>query len=114
MTSNNTSGIEKIKPILNNFILQFLDSTQDGRFVPRTKSSIILTNKNDAEQSGAPRWAIVISVGPDVTCFTPGEFVLVGAGRWSQYFTVDGTKYWKSDEDQVLAVTNEIEDTYSY
>ena len=116
MTSNidNTSGINAIKPIKNNFVFKFLDPNQDGRFINRTKSSIILTNKNDEEQTSVPRWGEVISIGPDVSEFKPGEFVLVGAGRWSQFFKIDGEKYWKSDSEQVLAVTDEIDITYSY
>lgn len=107
-------SISNIKPILNNFIFQFLDGTQDGRFINRTQSGIILTNKNDQEQTANPRWATVLAIGPDVEEFAVNDIVLIGAGRWSQYFTIDGTKYWKSDSNEVLAVTTDIQDTYSY
>ncbi len=46
-----------------------------------------------------PRWFKVSHVGDEIDWLTPGEWVLVDYGRWTDSFEVDGVKYWKIDPD---------------
>ena len=57
----------KIFAIRNNILFQFLDETKsaDGKFIERTKGSIIIGSVRD-NQNSQPRWGKVLSVGPEV------------------------------------------------
>ena len=64
-----------IKPLNDSVIFQFLDTITGGSFATKTKSGIILTNKNTDENSQKPRWGKVFAVGPDVKDVKEGDYI---------------------------------------
>ena len=61
------------------------------------------------EQGVVPRWFKVFEVGPDIDWLTPGEWVYVEFGRWTEGFNVKDDrldpdqKLWKVDPLGCLA-----------
>ena len=41
-----------------------------------------------------------------------GDHVLIEAGKWTTGFYVDGVRYWKTDDEVVLALGDEPTTTY--
>jgi co-chaperonin GroES (HSP10) len=94
-----------VKPFGKNFTFAFIDSAMGGKFIPKTKSGIIMTNKDVQEQHN-PRWAKVINTGDKVTEFKTDDFVFIEPLKWTTGFEFQDGKLWKSDEANVIAVAN--------
>lgn len=94
-----------------NILFQFNEDTTSTRFINKAASGIIISAA-DANQTGVPRWAKVTHIGEEVDEVKVGEWVLLEPGRWTSGFYVDGTRYWKTDVDQVLAISDEPDNTY--
>jgi co-chaperonin GroES (HSP10) len=94
-----------IKPIKNNIIFQFVDRVNSqGQFEKdRTDSGIYLQASVD-DSAKQPRWVNVVAVGPGCETVKPGMQALLPNLRWTSYFSMDGQKYWKTDEKEVVAV----------
>ncbi len=105
----------KIYAIRNNILFQFLDETKtaDGKFIERTRGSIIIGSVRD-NQNSQPRWGKVLSVGPEAFAVKEGDFILIEPGKWTVGTEIDGVKMWKTDENCVICTTTEESDTYSY
>lgn len=99
----------KLSPVKNFFLFKFLDGTNSrGRFKDTygTKQIEVVTLANELEQIGS-RWAEVVAVGGDVTDFVPGQYVLVDNMNWTTGFVWEGERLWRSDQEKVLAVSDE-------
>lgn len=94
-------------PLHNTFLFQFLNETTNGMFVDRNKGQIILTTPDTASQGNLARWAKVTHVGAEVKCCEVGDVVLIAPGKWTPGFEIDGQKYWKSDDEWILALGDE-------
>lgn len=86
-----------------------------------TKAGIVIKSNIDKSQGISSRWMQVFEVGPDIDWLTPGEWVLVEYGRWSNGLSVrderlaDGEgKVWKVDPAGCMAVADEKPDTLYY
>jgi co-chaperonin GroES (HSP10) len=103
-----------LRPLRNTILFQFLDDTSGakGRFAERTKGSIIIPVL-DSAQHKTDRWGKVVSVGPDVFGVAPGEFVLVKALQWTFASEFEGKKIWKTNDEQVIVVTDDEESTFT-
>lgn len=98
----------KLRALLNNIIFQFEDklATANGvkQFSETTSWGFDLRSNFDLNTK-SPRWGKVVSVGPDVSeDIKPGTFILIEALKWTEGADVDGQIFWKTNEDQVLAV----------
>lgn len=54
-----------------------------------TSGGIIIPDDDGKERGIRPRWAEVYAVGSDVADIKPGQWILVGHGRWSRGVNVD-------------------------
>jgi co-chaperonin GroES (HSP10) len=101
-----------LQPITNGIFFQFVEDSTGGRFINSAASGIIISSQA-SDQANLPRWGKVTAVGPNVTDVRVGEFVLIEPGMWTQGFkTVDGQQLWKTDEEKVLAVSDQPTSTY--
>lgn len=107
----------QIKAIRNKIIVQFLDQiNSDGTFTNRAKPSssmlIMPTKRSDFSEQSVARWAVVTSVGSEVAEIAIGDYVLIEPLKWTTSVEVDGQKYWQTEEQFIMAITNDINDTY--
>lgn len=80
----------------------------DGDFDDQVTSGGIVIRATIGKPEGiTPRWFRVAHVGPEIDWLTPGIWVLVEYGRWTDSFEVEGTKYWKIDPEGCAATCNE-------
>lgn len=100
-----------IVPIKNNIIFQFVEDVTSTRFVNSSKAGLIISSQ-DGNQSAIPRWGKVTQVGPNVKDVKEGDYILIEAGKWTTGFYVDKVRYWKTDEDVVLAQSDTPTSTY--
>jgi len=100
-----------IEAVRNNVIFQFVEDVTSTRFVNSTASGIIISSQ-DGTQASIPRWGQVTHVGPEVIDVSVGDFVLVEAGMWTSGFYLDGARYWKTDEDKVMGISDTPLTTY--
>ena len=103
------SNIENIKPIQNHIIFQFLDITAGGVFTRKSESGIIQVSS--LKDQAGPRFGKVLKVGPEVSKdINVGDTVLIESGKWTtQFWLDDGTKIWKTDDKQIIAISTGID-----
>jgi co-chaperonin GroES (HSP10) len=101
-------------PLGNSVLFKFLDETQgpQGSFSERTRSGLIIPTLQ-ATQKGE-RWGRVIAVGPDAEDIAVDDYILIEPLMWTRNAELDGDKFWKTNPDKILAVTNDIADTVQY
>lgn len=104
----------KLKPLGNSFIFKFLNETAGGRFIERNSGKIILTNQDWDNMGKLARWGRIEAVGNRVRDLKVGDLVLIEALQWTKEMQFEGEGYWKSDESKVIAVSDDLSDTYSY
>jgi len=94
-----------IKAIKNHIIFKFVDKTNaKGQFErEQTEGGIVLQSSFD-ESAKEPRWVEVVAVGPDCTKVKVGERALVPALRWTEGANLNGSRFWKTNEVEVVAV----------
>jgi co-chaperonin GroES (HSP10) len=100
-----------IVAVRKNIIFQFVEDVTAKRFVNSTASGIIISQQ-DGVQASVPRWGKVTHVGPEVVDVNVGDFVLIEAGKWTTGFYVNKERYWKTDEERVMAIGDEPTTTY--
>lgn len=98
----------KLRPLLSNIIFQFEDelATANGikQFKETTSWGFDLRSNFD-HNTKAPRWGIVVAVGPDVSEeIKEGTAILIEPLKWTEGVKLEGEHYWMTNEDQVLAV----------
>ena len=72
----------KIRPIKDRILVRNIE-----KGMGKTKGGIIIPssdNASDGERGIRARWAQVYAVGPDVTDFKTGDWILIDHGRWTQ------------------------------
>lgn len=104
----------KLRPLGNAFLFRFCSDTYGGKFVEKSKGSIILTNQDLSHQGQYARWAKVVAVGELVKDFVEGDIVLIEALKWTIETKYEGQSYWKSDSDKVLAIGEDESVTFAY
>ena len=83
--------------------------------IQQSKGGIIIPDDNMKREGIHPRWARVLSVGPDVDGIKVGDWILLKHAHWSRVFKFDGlecalAKY----PDGVLLISEEKPDEYIY
>jgi co-chaperonin GroES (HSP10) len=103
----------KLKPLKNYIMFQFLDETAGSqrKLVDRKygESGIIIPVLDSSQK--LPRWGKVLAAGPEAGV-KPGEYILVEGLQWSFGTQVDDIKMWKTDDEKVIMVTDDIEETH--
>lgn len=98
-----------IKPLGNNIMFQFLETTvgKRGEFLER--HSFLVIPKTNSSQKVA-RWGKVLAVGPKVDGVVPGDYILIEALMWMEGVKLnEAEKVWKTDDSKVLCVTNDLD-----
>jgi co-chaperonin GroES (HSP10) len=95
----------------------------DGDFGEQvTQSGIIIQNTSGKEEGIYSRWFKVFEVGPDIDWLTPGQWVYVEYGRWTEAMKLSDDRFetddnkadvWKVDPKGCLAVADEKPDGVS-
>jgi len=98
--------MQTIKPLPKKILATLLG--MDERV---TKAGIIIAGENGKERGIRPRWAKIQMVGEKIDWVTPGQYVLVAHGRWSNQTTIEHNgkdlKLVLLDNDEILAVQDE-------
>lgn len=100
-----------IEPVRNYVIFTFVEDINNGRFINKTSGQIII-HSDDLAQTTTARWGKVTEIGPRVDAVKIGDFILIEPGKWTTHFYVDGKRFWKTDEDQIMATADEPGSTY--
>lgn len=93
-----------LSPIEKGIFFIFADETSSTHFKNKTESGLTIIG---GPQSDLPRWGGVIQVGSKVEGIEVGDCILIEKGGWTQAFTNENIRMWKTDEDKVLAVSDE-------
>lgn len=74
----------------------------------KSKSGLLIADKDMDESGIKPRWFKIYSVGDDVDFCTEGDYVLVAHGRWSRGVEIGpNEKIFLLDNEDCLAISNE-------
>ena len=74
----------------------------------KSKSGLLIADKDMDESGIKPRWFKIYSVGDDVDFCTEGDYVLVAHGRWSRGVEIGpDEKVWLLDNKDCLAISDE-------
>ncbi len=83
--------------------------TELDQGVRKTQGGLILPDDNMTERGIRERWARVYAVGPEAKGITPGEWVMIQHGRWTNGFDLaleSGTvRLWMVDPDAILVAS---------
>lgn len=105
-----------LRPLGNSVLFTFVDRIERNvgtqQLVRDTKSGIVIAGINFDEQAKSCRWAKVLAVGPEVTDITINDFIYLPPLRWTTGFELDGIKIWKTDEKEILLVSDKPEYEY--
>ena len=94
-----------VRPQGKNIVFKFVDRVNSKGEFEREKSAggiELLAGFDDSAKT--PRWANVIAVGPDVKNVKPGDQALLPALRWTAGVSFGESKFWKTDETQIVAI----------
>ena len=104
-----------VRPLNKNILFIFVDTAvgKEKLFQDSTRSGIILSGFNISEQDRC-RWGKIVAVGDKVTDpdLVAGKFALIKPRKWTTSVTYDGVDIWKTDEDQVLAISDDFINAY--
>lgn len=95
----------KIRAIRNHILFQFLDRVNiHGQFEEGTTYNGILLRSNHDDSAKKPRWAKIISLGPDCSDVLrePGCEILVENLRWTPGVKFNDEMIWRTDETELL------------
>ena len=96
-----------LNPLADTILFTFTDDVVGGQFVS-TAASGIVTYRNYNEGLSRPRWGRAIAVGPKVESeIKAGTLILIEPLQWTEGFTHDGVKIWKTTADKVLGIPKE-------
>lgn len=103
----------KVKLLGKSILFTFVEDTMNGSFMPSNKGKILIATSKDIKHSHEPKWGKVTHKGPDVDeSIKIGNYILIESLQWTQGFDIDDTRYWKTDEDKVLVVSNKKHTSY--
>ena len=72
-----------------------------------TQSGIVIKGNIGTGAGITSRWFQVRAVGSDVNWLTPGQWVLVDNGRWTEHFLFEDEKHWRIDPKGCSCVSDE-------
>lgn len=91
-----------LRPIGDTILFVFKDKASSKGFENQTQTGITYYSFEDSLNT--PRWGIVLAVGNKVKDIKPGMTVLIEPLRWTEGFTYDGVKIWKTVEKEIIAI----------
>ena len=73
----------------------------------KSKSGLLIADKDMDESGIKPRWFKIYSVGEEVDFCTEGDYVLVSHGRWSRGVEIGpDEKVWLIDNNDCLMISD--------
>ena len=93
-----------IRPIHDKVLAKMIDGF--GHF--KTSGGIIIQEEDMSQAAIRPRWFEILFTGPEQDDVHPGEYVLMAHGRWSRGIDYQGDKVYFLDNEEMLAVSNEL------
>lgn len=102
----------KFRMLNNDIMFQFEDEDailRDGKKTQRgfkEKTDWGFEFVTPKESAGNARWGVVVAIGPDVdsTDIDIGRRILIENLKWTSGIQFEGQEYWKTNDEQVLAV----------
>lgn len=95
-----------LEALHNHIIFTFNDDSAKHmgitQFQEKTEWGFEFVTSEDSTSKA--RWGVVHAIGPKVTDVKIGDNILISPLKWTTEFEIDGVKYSRTDEDQVLAV----------
>ena len=89
------------------FVFEDHASEISGMFSEQVGS--IVVNANVDMSTNTPRWAIVKQIGPQVRDpgLIPGSRILIESLRWTHAIDCQAKRFWKTNEESVLAIDDD-------
>jgi co-chaperonin GroES (HSP10) len=78
-----------------------------------TKTGIIISSTDGKASGIVPRWFQVLEVGRGIDYVTPGDWILVEHGRWTEGMEVEddrldeGDRVWQIDPKGILGISDQ-------
>lgn len=91
------------KAASNSIIFKFVQDTDNHSFENKTDWGLVL--KAPTQDAGQPRWGKVVTVGPNVESVSTDDYVLVEPLMWTNFFEIEGSKYWRTNEEKVMLIS---------
>jgi hypothetical protein len=111
----------KLRCLHDGILFAFLQSTNaKGYFVEKTNWGFELAAPTDAQRAGnnvfnrtlqEGRWARVLTIGPECKTVEVGDYICVEPMMWTNSFTHDSVRIYKTDESKVMLISKEKPDT---
>lgn len=97
----------QLRALGDSILFTFLDEARGGMFTPKISDTIIVQIADITGQD-APRWGLVVAVGPEVgEEVKAGSYVLIDALKWTTSITLpDKSKIWKTTYPHVSAISD--------
>lgn len=96
---------EKILPLHDNIIFQFVDQVRDGKFLETRSDGLVADMGNDYYRYGAlSRCIIVKSVGDGVSGVEIGKEYVVENLKWTKSFVLNGENCWMTRTPFILGM----------
>lgn len=104
-----------LRPLNNTILFSFIDDSAGGMFISKTHSGILLSQvPKDFDAQRTPRWGRALAIGPKVNDVRIGDLILIEGLQWTEGFKYDEVRIWKTDEEKVMAITNDINNCVQY
>jgi len=98
-----------IRATENGIVFQFEENVNvHGMFNENKANDLIYLLASPNESTNKPRWAKVVATGPAVRECKVDDRILIHNAMWTISFVVNGKKFWKTDEKQVLAIAEKV------
>lgn len=91
---------KRISVIEDGVIFKFVEDITNKTFENKTDWGFIVKDRNNDMKR--PRWGKVCAIGPKVTQFDVGDFVLIEHLQWTSGLNYNGDKFWKTNESRVI------------
>lgn len=98
-----------LRPINNHILFKFVDEINNlnNQFAKGVSpGGIVLIGDTFDESAKQARWVKIQYAGPGVKTVRAGQTVLVQALRWTEGVKYEGSKVWRTDEKELVAVLN--------
>jgi len=89
--------------IKDSIIFAFEDAVVGGTFVEKSSTGIYL-GRDTHRAANSPRWAKVVSIGPDVVDVKKNDRILIEPTMWTMGMVYDGVTLWRTAEKYVIAI----------
>jgi co-chaperonin GroES (HSP10) len=104
-----------ITPLTDKIYFKFTENVTSTGFMPKTKNGFLITDVHGYQEIHSPKWGEVIAHGPDVNEeIKSHKYILVEPGKWSPGINFDSDRFWMSEENFIMAVSNDESATYRF